>query len=316
MSAAPADPAGPQLDRGAVGDQASARGVGGRGELRPARASAMSRTRRARLPEAIVARGVAEIERRQWTHCIVAGDDFGSVFATLIAATQRPRVVGLALGHACLAHRLGGERPTMNAEIADMSRRLVDIDFRAFIRQDVGIWETRPGHSVESADELVEAMTRRVPREVAIRLLDELESGIDEGGATLEPFLRELRSSAPARPARGLHRLHAARLRRRGRGLSRCSDGRHTREPVYERWFRGRAARVRGDALNRLAQETSPYLLQHKDNPVDWYPWGEEALERARARTSRSCSRSATRPATGATSWSASRSRTRRPRRT
>jgi uncharacterized protein YyaL (SSP411 family) len=32
---------------------------------------------------------------------------------------------------------------------------------------------------------------------------------------------------------------------------------------------------------NRLASETSPYLLQHKDNPVDWYPWGEEALERA-----------------------------------
>jgi uncharacterized protein len=34
---------------------------------------------------------------------------------------------------------------------------------------------------------------------------------------------------------------------------------------------------------NRLAAETSPYLLQHKDNPVDWYPWGEEALEQARA---------------------------------
>jgi uncharacterized protein len=34
---------------------------------------------------------------------------------------------------------------------------------------------------------------------------------------------------------------------------------------------------------NRLAQETSPYLLQHADNPVDWYPWGEEAFERARA---------------------------------
>src|SRR5918999_4399599 len=33
---------------------------------------------------------------------------------------------------------------------------------------------------------------------------------------------------------------------------------------------------------NRLASETSPYLLQHKDNPVDWYPWGEEALGRAR----------------------------------
>ncbi len=34
---------------------------------------------------------------------------------------------------------------------------------------------------------------------------------------------------------------------------------------------------------NRLATETSPYLLQHADNPVDWYPWGGEALARARA---------------------------------
>jgi uncharacterized protein YyaL (SSP411 family) len=32
---------------------------------------------------------------------------------------------------------------------------------------------------------------------------------------------------------------------------------------------------------NRLAQETSPYLLQHRENPVDWYPWGAEALARA-----------------------------------
>ena len=34
---------------------------------------------------------------------------------------------------------------------------------------------------------------------------------------------------------------------------------------------------------NKLAAEQSPYLLQHKDNPVDWYPWGEEAFARARA---------------------------------
>jgi uncharacterized protein YyaL (SSP411 family) len=33
---------------------------------------------------------------------------------------------------------------------------------------------------------------------------------------------------------------------------------------------------------NRLARETSPYLLQHANNPVDWYPWGPEALERAK----------------------------------
>ncbi|MDW8466087.1 MAG: thioredoxin domain-containing protein [Chloroherpetonaceae bacterium] len=33
---------------------------------------------------------------------------------------------------------------------------------------------------------------------------------------------------------------------------------------------------------NRLANEKSPYLLQHKHNPVDWYAWGEEAFEKAR----------------------------------
>jgi len=35
--------------------------------------------------------------------------------------------------------------------------------------------------------------------------------------------------------------------------------------------------------MNRLADETSPYLQQHKDNPVDWYPWGDEAFARAEA---------------------------------
>ena len=33
---------------------------------------------------------------------------------------------------------------------------------------------------------------------------------------------------------------------------------------------------------NRLADESSPYLLQHADNPVDWYPWGEEAFALAK----------------------------------
>ena len=34
--------------------------------------------------------------------------------------------------------------------------------------------------------------------------------------------------------------------------------------------------------MNRLAQEKSPYLLQHKDNPVDWYPWVPEALNKVK----------------------------------
>lgn len=34
---------------------------------------------------------------------------------------------------------------------------------------------------------------------------------------------------------------------------------------------------------NHLKNQTSPYLLQHTDNPVHWYPWGDEAFERAKA---------------------------------
>ena len=37
------------------------------------------------------------------------------------------------------------------------------------------------------------------------------------------------------------------------------------------------------DISNRLKNETSPYLLQHASNPVDWYPWGSEALKKAEA---------------------------------
>ena len=34
--------------------------------------------------------------------------------------------------------------------------------------------------------------------------------------------------------------------------------------------------------MNRLANEKSPYLKQHENNPVNWYPWGEDALDKAK----------------------------------
>ena len=64
---------------------------------------------------------------------------------------------------------------------------------------------------------------------------------------------------------------------------------------------------------NRLIHETSPYLLQHAHNPVDWHPWGEEAL--GRASRSLSSSVSATPHATGATSWNANPLKTRKSQR-
>jgi len=64
--------------------------------------------------------------------------------------------------------------------------------------------------------------------------------------------------------------------------------------------------------MNRLASEKSPYLLQHAHNPVDWFPWGEEAFARARAEDKPVFLSIGYSPAIGAMSWNASRSRTRR----
>ena len=52
---------------------------------------------------------------------------------------------------------------------------------------------------------------------------------------------------------------------------------------------------------NRLAKATSPYLLQHAENPVDWWEWGPEAFAEARAPDVRCCCPSGTPRATGAT---------------
>src|SRR5437660_7464549 len=69
---------------------------------------------------------------------------------------------------------------------------------------------------------------------------------------------------------------------RRARPRRRGARGRADRRRAH----RGAPVRPLGPEAhvteNRLARETSPYLLQHAHNPVDWYPWGDEAQARAR----------------------------------
>ena len=62
--------------------------------------------------------------------------------------------------------------------------------------------------------------------------------------------------------------------------LARGSESVRSPEETVERVIRRNLAA--GRRPNRLIKEKSPYLLQHAFNPVDWYPWGEEAFEKAR----------------------------------
>ena len=109
-----------------------------------------------------------------------------------------------------------------------------------------------------------------VPRDGQTVTLDELRELVrDDLGAVAAPkqlvivdalprtALRQGATGAPPRPPSGA-----------------CVDDRGRPPP-------GRNGE-RCTPMNRLAGETSPYLRQHRDNPVDWYPWGEEAFARAR----------------------------------
>src|SRR3954453_19734635 len=61
-----------------------------------------------------------------------------------------------------------------------------------------------------------------------------------------------------------------------------CSSTSTSRRAARRPPNTARRSQRRAEAVNRLSTETSPYLLQHAENPVDWYPWGDEALTRAR----------------------------------
>ena len=100
----------------------------------------------------------------------------------------------------------------------------------------------------------------------------------------------ELAELVAARPVRRVERTPRPPARLRARLVARP-------RPAAD----GLARCPYGLRMNRLAAETSPYLLQHADNPVDWYPWGPRRSSGRGRRTGRSCCRSATAPATGAT---------------
>ena len=104
-------------------------------------------------------------------------------------------------------------------------------------------------------------------------------------GAALPCSTRSPASSGPPTLRSSATWAASSSRRRRGRASSLALTIAFSVAGAVElvRWLmRRRKAKAR-DAMNRLAGETSPYLLQHADNPVDWYPWGEEALARARA---------------------------------
>lgn len=91
-------------------------------------------------------------------------------------------------------------------------------------------------------------------------------AGCDRSAVVVDPIGEPLPSAEPPSPALAA-RMRAALARR---GVDERPRTRHLRADGTARY------------VNRLVLERSPYLRQHAHNPVDWYPWGDEAFARAR----------------------------------
>ncbi len=146
------------------------------------------------LFDAVAERGMAELDRRGWSRCVVVADEFGIGSALRIARAHPEVPQGLALGHACLSLRREGERAPLNGDVFDAFMQLMKVDYRTFVHQDLQIWDPRRGGGGSRAfdrEELAERWLERVPPERVRVLADRIEAELDALG-DFGPTLREL----------------------------------------------------------------------------------------------------------------------------
>jgi hypothetical protein len=137
-----------------------------------------------RTAEAIVARGVAEIERRGWERCVIVGDEVGAAQAAHVAGARPAATRALVLGHATLTFGRDGPRRPLNGELFDALVQLAHTDYRSYVRALCQLTQ----HAYD--DELADRYMERVPQEVALGYLEHLLPRME--AEHLEPILRSL----------------------------------------------------------------------------------------------------------------------------
>jgi hypothetical protein len=111
--------------------------------------------------EAIVSRGLEELDRRAWDRCFVASDGWGIASAVRLALRRPRTVLGMALGHARLSHRRDGERAPINTAVWQAMTELIAKDHEEFVRYAIA---QVTGGSVD--EQLGERMVERFPPEL------------------------------------------------------------------------------------------------------------------------------------------------------
>jgi pimeloyl-ACP methyl ester carboxylesterase len=129
---------------------------------------------------AIARRGLDELDRLGWEHCILVADEFG-VPTALRLARMRPEVVaGLALGHACLSHDVEGDRPPVSGAVLGLFVQVAHNDHRTWARHLTQV--TQGAYDDDRAERYIE----RVPPKVAAQLARLLQQNDPSMRETLE----------------------------------------------------------------------------------------------------------------------------------
>lgn len=117
---------------------------------------------------AIVDRGLAELDARGWESFVLVGDEIGAAQATRLAGRRPGSVEAIALGHPSLSLIGAGPRAPLNGDVVAALVQLARTDFRSFVRALTQV--TRTAYD----DELAERYMERVTPEVAEEFLPEL----------------------------------------------------------------------------------------------------------------------------------------------
>jgi pimeloyl-ACP methyl ester carboxylesterase len=112
---------------------------------------------------AIVARGLAELDRRGWERYFIATDGWGIPSALMVALDRPNRVLGIALGHAKLSFRRQGDRAPISDAVHGALTELLRTDHEAFVRHGVA---QVTGGSV--SEEMAERMIERFPQDLMV----------------------------------------------------------------------------------------------------------------------------------------------------
>jgi hypothetical protein len=111
--------------------------------------------------QAIIDRALVEIDRRGWSSYILVCDGSALPTGVRVAHARREAVEAMALGHARVANRMEGERPTMNREVMEAFAQLAESNYADFIRY--GLTQVTHG---SIGEELAARMLERVPIDV------------------------------------------------------------------------------------------------------------------------------------------------------